>query len=246
MENFDNILNSLNNLNKVVDIFVPSLNKTAKFTGLTAKQQKEALQCVMDKDFTGLTFSILCSEILLKNNTEKVPILAIEKNYLIVCLRALSLSNTYKTIADKIYDLNTIATTRIPLPVELKHATFSEGDLSVTVELPSIESELITSKESKKRLFSNNAEQTLTKEALGELYIDEIIKYFKSIKTPAAEVSQKELTFNQKYQIVENLPIAIIAKIVEYINKTKEFEKSLIDYKDEKQVISLDPSFFTV
>jgi len=246
MDNFNNVLNSLNSINKSVDIFVPSLNRSIKFLGLTAKQQKEALQCIMDKDFSGLTFSMLCSDILINNSIEKTTILSVEKNYIIICLRALSLSNIYKPLTTAFYDLNHFVNQKMQIPDDIKSISIVENDFSVNLEIPDIAYELSISRESKKKLFTSNKEQTLTKEGLGELYIDEIIKYFKLIKTPTAEIKREELTFDQKYQIIEKLPLSIITKTIDYINKVKDFERSLTSYPNEGQVVSLDPSFFTV
>jgi hypothetical protein len=243
MDNFNNILNSLNELTKSYSIFVPSLNKEIKINGFTAKQQKEAIQCVMDKDFAGISFAILVSEMLLNNLVEKTPILLSDKNYVLVCLRALSLSTQYKNSNGESIDLSAIVNNKTPLPDNLKTETFTDNDITITIENPTLQTDIFVNSETKKKLLSINPNQTLSRESLGDLYIDEILKYVKHIKTPKAEIKSDELTFNQKYQIVEKLPLSATTKIVSFINNIKDFEKSLL--LPEKE-INIDPTLFTV
>jgi len=243
MDNFNNILNSLNELTKSYNVFVPSLNKEIKINGFTAKQQKEAIQCVMDKDFAGISFAILVSEMLLNNLVEKTPILLSDKNYVLVCLRALSLSSQYKNLNGEIIDLSAILNNKTPLPDNLKAETITDGDITIVIENPTLQTDIFINSETKKKLLSINPNQTLSRESLGDLYIDEILKYIKHIKTPKAEIKSDELTFNQKYQIVEKLPLSATTKIVSFINNIKDFEKSLL--LPEKE-INIDPTLFTV
>jgi len=243
MDNFNNILNSLNELTKSYSVFVPSLNKEIKINGFTAKQQKEAIQCVMDKDFAGISFAILVSEMLLNNLVEKTPILLSDKNYVLVCLRALSLSSQYKNLNGETIDLSAILNNKTPLPDNLKAETITDGDITITIENPTLQTDIFINSETKKKLLSINPNQTLSRESLGDLYIDEILKYIKHIKTPKAEIKSDELTFNQKYQIVEKLPLSATTKIVSFINNIKDFEKSLL--LPEKE-INIDPTLFTV
>jgi len=243
MDNFNNILNSLNELTKSYSVFVPSLNKEIKINGFTAKQQKEAIQCVMDKDFAGISFAILVSEMLLNNLVEKTPILLSDKNYVLVCLRALSLSSQYKNLNGETIDLSAILNNKTPLPDNLKAETITDGDITITIENPTLQTDIFINSETKKKLLSINPNQTLSRESLGDLYIDEILKYIKYIKTPKAEIKSDELTFNQKYQIVEKLPLSATTKIVSFINNIKDFEKSLL--LPEKE-INIDPTLFTV
>jgi hypothetical protein len=243
MDNFNNILNSLNELTKSYSVFVPSLNKEIKINGFTAKQQKEAIQCVMDKDFAGISFAILVSEMLLNNLVEKTPILLSDKNYVLVCLRALSLSSQYKNLNGETIDLSAILNNKTPLPDNLKAETITDGDITIIIENPTLQTDIFINSETKKKLLSINPNQTLSRESLGDLYIDEILKYIKHIKTPKAEIKSDELTFNQKYQIVEKLPLSATTKIVNFINNIKDFEKSLL--LPEKE-INIDPTLFTV
>lgn len=248
MDNFNDVLNSLNELTKTYEIFVPSLGNKVNFSGLTAKQQKEVIQTVLDKDLTGISFSILVSDIILNNLTDKnINLLSVDKNYIIVCLRILSLSSKYKNLNDEEFDLTSILSNNTTIPEELKKITFSDGDLSVAVEVPALLKDKTINIETRKRILATTTATTeITKEALGELYLNEIIKYIKTLKTPKTEVNFDDMTFNQKFQIAERLPLSISSKIVNFINSVKDFEKKLIVTSNKDLNITVDPTLFTL
>lgn len=248
MDNFNDVLNSLNELTKSYEIFVPSLGCKVNFNGLTAKQQKEVLQTVLDKDLTGISFSILVSDIIQNNLTDKnINLLAIDKNYIIVCLRILSLSSKYKNLNEEEFDLLQILTNNTPLSNELKGLTLNDGDLTVKIEIPTIAKDKAINIETRKRILSTNSATTeISKEALGELYLNEIIKYIKTVKTPKTEANFDDMTFNQKFQISERLPLSITSKIVNFINSAKDFEKKLISTSNKDLNITVDPTLFTL
>jgi hypothetical protein len=248
MDNFNDILNSLNEINKSYEIFIPSLNCKVSFTGLTAKQQKEVLQTVLDRDLTGISFSILVSDIIINNLTDKnINLLSIDKNYIITCLRILSLSSKYRNLDDEEVDLTPILSNNTPLPQENKNLTLNEGDLQVIIEIPSLNKDRNINVETRKRILATNSSTTeITKDALGELYIGEIIKFIKSLKTPKTEVIFDNATFNQKFQIVEKLPLSITSKIVTFINSMKDFDKKLFTLNNKEVNIAVDPTLFTL
>jgi len=248
MDNFNDILNSLNEINKSYEIFIPSLNCKVSFTGLTAKQQKEVLQTVLDRDLTGISFSILVSDIIINNLTDKnINLLSIDKNYIITCLRILSLSSKYRNLDDEEVDLTPILSNNTPLPQENKNLTLNEGDLQVIIEIPSLNKDRNINIETRKRILATNSSTTeITKDALGELYIGEIIKFIKSLKTPKTEVIFDNATFNQKFQIVEKLPLSITSKIVTFINSMKDFDKKLFTLNNKEVNIAVDPTLFTL
>jgi len=248
MDNFNDILNSINDLNKIYEIFVPSLNSKVKFTGLTAKQQKEVLQTVLDKDLTGVSFSILISDIIINNLIDKnTNLLSADKNYIITCLRVLSLSSKYKDLDDQEIDLTPLLTNNISLPKELTSISLDEGDLQVSVEIPSLIKDKLVNIETRKRILASSGATTeITKDALGELYINEIVKFIKTLKTPKTQVNFDDMTFNQKFQIVEKLPLAITSKIISFINNIKDFDKKLFFINNKEYNIAIDPTLFTL
>jgi len=241
VNNFSDILNSLNEVTKQYEIFIPSLNVKTKFTGFTAKQQKEAIQSALEKENAGIGFSILTTEYIQTNLIEKnLNLLASDKNYILACLRAQSLSKNYRTLGSESFDITPILSNNIAVPNELKSAQLEDNDITVSIEIPTLIKDKSINLESKKIILSEQANY------LGSLYLNEIIKYIKAIKTPKATINFDELTFNQKLQVAEKLPIAISSQVVEYINKLKDFDKMLFTVNNKFYNISIDPTLFTL
>jgi len=247
MDNFNNALNALNSLSKDYEIFVPSLNKKLKFKDVTTKQQKNIVKCALEEGTAGLSFINLTSEIVRDNCNEPSLLLASDKNFILTSLRALSISPSFKPYdTDTTVDLMVLVNKNIATPDILKTREVTDGTVSISAAIPTIAEDIAINNETKKKLLPITNTRDLTREALGEMYINEIIKYMKTVKVGTEEIKFSELTFNQKTQIVEKIPISLNAKLIDYINSVKQFERELLTLPDSKTVITVEPTFFTV
>jgi len=250
MDSFSSALTSLDNLAKIYDIFVPSLNKKVKFKGLTTKQQKEAVKTALDKNITGLTFSNLLNKIIAENSTEKNTYLLPDRNFIVTALRVLSLSNKLQ-VEDEEVDLSFVPNFNTPLPEELKKAELIDENVSISVSIPTLEKDSFVNNETRKKLAPLPDDDNFAKESIGEVYVNELIKYIDKVSvSDGANVSVvvlNELSFDQKVQLVEKLPLNVNSKLVDYINKVKAFEKKyFITPAGQELDVSIDPTLFTV
>ena len=249
MDNFTSALSSLENLTKSFDVFVPSLNKKVKFKGLTTKQQKEAVKTALDKNITGITFSNLLNQVIKENSLEKNNYLLTDRSYIVTTLRVLSLSKNI-TIDEKTVDLSFVPSQNIPLPNELRTQELAEDNIKLNVSIPSLEKDTFVNNETRKKLAPLPDNDDFAKESIGEVFINELIKYIDSLtiidgQQPTTIVFN-ELTFDQKLQIVEKLPLNLNTKLVEFINNTKTFEKKYFTYNGQALDIELEATLFTV
>lgn len=249
MENFNNVLTSLEGLNKTFDIFVPSLNRKIKFKGLTTKQQKEAVKTALDKAFSGISFSNLTNTIINENSTEKVEFNILDRNYILVVLRALSLSSTVIS-EEGTLDISFVANNNFTIPENLKNRELEDSNLKINVTLPSLAQDSFINQETKKKLSPLADNDNLPSEAVGEMYVNELVKYINKIVindgTKPVEVEFNQLTFSQRVKLVENLPLSANTKLVNFINEVKQFEKKYFVQNDKEVEIDIDPSLFTV
>jgi hypothetical protein len=146
----------------------------------------------------------------------------------------------YRTLGSESFDITPILSNNIALPNELKSTQLEDSDITVNIEIPTLIKDKNINLESKKITSSNQVNY------LGSLYLNEIIKYIKTVKTPKATINFDELTFNQKLQLAEKLPIVISSKVVEHINKLKDFDKTLFTVNNKYYNISIDPTLFTL
>lgn len=248
MDNFSDAISSLNNLTVQYDIFVPSLNRKVKFKGLNTKQQKEAVKSALETGFIGVSFSNFLNTIIKDNACENVEFLLTDKNYIITCLRVLSLSKDIK-IEDAIIDFSFILSNAAALPEHLKQKEINDNNLKVNLQVPSLTRDTEINRETAKKISQDKSE-SLSKEAVGEMFINELVKYISKISIDnngkIVELNFKDATFEQKVQLVEKLPLTLNSKIFDYINEVRNFEKTAF-LKDGKQLdLTIDPSFFTV
>lgn len=249
MENFSAALTSLESLNKTFEVFVPSLNKKVAFKGLTTKQQKEAVKTALDKNVTGLTFSILINKIISENSVEKNPYILTDRSYIITSLRIQSLSPIIQREEGPL-DLSYILNNNFPIPAELKQRELVDDNVKINVSIPSLEKDSFVNNETKKKLAPLPDDDEFAKESVGEIYVNELIKYIDKITVSGANaptiLTLNELTFEQKVQVVEKLPLKLNTKLVEYINELKVFEKKYFTKDSEDIDFEIDPTLFTV
>lgn len=249
MEKFTSALNTLDSLSKSFEIFVPSLNRKVKFKGLNTKQQKDAVKSALEKATAGVSFSLLLNSILRENIQEPADLLLSDRSYIAVCLRVLSLSSTYKK-EDEIINLDFVLNNNIPLPAELKIAEIIVDNIKITASIPSLNRDNSINIESKKKLAPLPDNDDLPKEAVGELYINELTKYIDKIDINnngnVISIIFDELNLAQKTQLVEKLPLTINTKLIEFINSAKLFEKGYFTNNGKEVDINIDPSLFTV
>jgi len=247
MENFNSAIATLDSLAKIYEIFVPSLNKKVKFKGLTTKQQKDAVKCALDKNVAGVVFSNLVNSIITENSLEKNSYLLSDRNYIIACLRVLSLSKTFQTEEGE-KDLSFITSFSTPVPEILKSREIVEDDITLKLSIPTLEKDTFVNNETRKKLAPLPDDDNFAKESIGEVFVNELIKYIDvfSVKSPAVTINFNDLTFQQKVQLVEKLPLNLNTKLVDYINETKAFEKKYFVLNDKELDISIDPTLFTV
>lgn len=249
MDNFNSAITSLDSLTKTFDVFVPSLNKKIKFKGLTTKQQKDAVKTALDKNVTGITFSNLLNKIILENSTEKSSFLLIDRSYIILSLRVQSLSNTLQTEEGNV-DLSFVPNNNIALPENLKKHEIVEGNIKLNVSIPSLEKDTFVNNETRKKLAPIPDNDDFAKESIGEVFINELIKYIDVVTINEGPqpivITLNELTFDQKVQLVEKLPLNINSKLVDFINSVKTFERKYVTDNGKEIELDIDPTLFTV
>lgn len=249
MDNFASALTSLESLNKTFDIFVPSLNKKIKFKGLTTKQQKDAVKTALDKNITGITFSNLLNKIISENSLEKNNFLLIDRSYIILSLRVQSLSNTLQT-EEGVVDLSFVPSNNISLPDSLKKQEITDGNIKLSVSIPTLDKDTFVNNETRKKLAPIPDNDDFAKESIGEIFVNELIKYIDVITInegpQPVNITLNELTFEQKVQLVEKLPLNINSKLVEYINNVKTFERKYVTDNGKEIELDIDPTLFTV
>jgi len=249
MEKFNDALVSLDGLNKELELFVPSLGKKVKFKGLTTKQQKDAVKSALEKVFSGISFSLLVNSIINENSFEKVEFLTCDRSYLLVALRAASLQKLYKK-DDKEIDLSFVLSNNFSVPSALKTAEITDDNIKVKLSIPTLARDTAINIETKKKIAPLPDDDNLAKEAVGEIYINELAKYIDVVSITSAgnviDLEFDKLFLSQKIQVIEKLPLSINNKLIDFINEAKAFEKKYFERDGVSVDIDIDQTLFTV
>ena len=249
VNNISSLLNSLDQANNQNQkpIFVPTLNRKVNFKLLTAAQHKSILTTIMDQSNAGISLSLLLNQIIKDNICEKVLISSLDRIYILIALRAYSLSSTYERNNNTI-DLHHLLLNEVPLhvaPVQIK-----EDKFTIHISAPSILKDSQINRESKRRLEDNKSSDNISKIALDEIYTNEFVKYIDSIdfesETGISSVEFTDLTHSQKRSVVDKLAATTETKLLTEINKYKEQSEQFLKIDNVKIEVSIDQAFFTI
>ena len=92
--------------------------------------------------------------------------------------------------------------------------------------------------------ISKLSEEKKKSESVDILLTYEIVKYLASIKEGDGDFNLNELTVYEKKRVVENLPLKVNNKILEFIGSVTEYGNQYITFKDDT-VVEFDAGFLT-
>lgn len=243
MSNVTDFINKISKIKKdeTVSVVLPSSNKTAKFTPVNVKQQKELLKFTIEGVDGALPLVRALNEIILTNLVDTdIEISSIDKYPILLDLRRQSLGETVK-INDKHYKLTDLpAVDSIELPNNT--CDISINDIIISLQIPTLEVEnafLTKGIDEVQKSKDKSVESTFTM-----MYLYEVIKFVTKISFAGNEISFSSLSLDQKKTVIESLPISINQKILDYINEVRKYENSLITFSDET-IVPISTLFFS-
>lgn len=229
-----------------IDVFVPSLNKSIKFKSLNIKQQKELIKTSMDGAASGATLNQTFNNIIIDNSTEQVDFKIYDKYAIIIALRAAIIGPEY-SVKDRPVNLIDELKNNIK---RFKALKFENGcalkyhTIGVDLELPNLKKDLEINDKFIKT--SKDLNDSNFSDAIGKLYIYEIIKFINYIKLDGEESEEyvfNNISIKDKISIVESLPVALNTQIIEYIESIRDIENLFLSAGDDK--IEINAAFFT-
>lgn len=215
--------------NKVVQVYVPSINKFVDFKPINVKQQKEFVTGLTDLSHANLDFNISTNNAIKDNIVDKdINILSIDKPSILLSLRAQLGEKTLKIEEDdELYTIN------IPEFIDkyegfkfddsLREHVIKNDDVEIYLSIPDLNRDTKTNKFIKKALGNNTSTDGIYR-SIGELFVYELIKFIDKIVINKTEVTFSELTFDQQIQVCETFSLDVSHDITKYIAKIRDFE----------------------
>jgi hypothetical protein len=225
---------------------VPSIGKEASFKLLNIKQQKDLIKTAMDGAAAGATLNQVLNEIIVTNSIEKIDFKIYDRYAIIIALRAAIIGDAFnhKGKEIKLSEIHKQNIKNYKQKVFKEKESISYHTINTSLELPTIEKD---SKINEKFIkFAKNKENSDNYgDAIGNLYIYEIIKFIKSIQIDGEDTVYDFDTISIKdcAAIVESLPVGLNTKIIEYIESIRDVENGFIE--TENGQIEINAAFFT-
>lgn len=222
-------LKNLKTIQKEVDIFVPSLQADIKFKPLTLKHQKSILDNVELNAISIVVFYNKLNDIIQELGNQDFNI--IDRPNIILSLRE-KINKKYGK-----FNLSKLITSNRELKLINLVKTVETNDFIFELASPSFK----VDSESNNYLIKNFKTEN---KLLGKLYISELTKFTKSvtIKSDNEKVEFSDLTIEEKFDIIENIPSSSIAEVYNYIKEVREFETQFITQNDD--IVEINPELF--
>ena len=226
---------------EIIDINVPSLKKKAKFRAFSVKQHKEIIKTVMEGFDGSIKSPITLNRIIKENCIDRtINFKLYDRNYILIQLRKASIGKTVK-INDVEYALNDLPKFNFEYDQE---PIIDYKNIVVELEIPDLEKDSTITEKSMFEFAKLSTEEKKVKDSINILLTYEIIKFVKQVKIGEIVLDFDNLNLHEKKSIVDNLPLVLNNKIIDYISKYKEYEQSLLTFGDGAK-LTIDASFLT-
>lgn len=233
-------LKELNNANTVT-IKVPSTGKNVSFKLASVSQQKELLRSAFDGVDGVIKRANILNKIITDNSTEDVDFLITDKNVILIELRKASVGSDI-TIKDVKYDLNDLSVFK-KSDIKLKGSVTHDG-ITAKLKVPNLTLDTEINTKLGAELAKVTDQQEKIKQSIDVVVSYETSKYIDSIKVGDAVIVFDEISSYERREIVNNLPLKLSNKILDYIGEIKEVTDIAITF-DEEVIVEIDASFLS-
>lgn len=243
MKDFKQILDAVKTVSdsQTIQIFVPSDGKKRIFKLLTAKQQKDLIKTVAEKNISPIIFVEVLNKIIDANSIEKYDYSISDRTYIIALLRAHSVSKDF-TVAGDTVDLTKLSSNNVVINSNLLDTIIVTCELKIYCKVPSLKEDSIYN-----TALIDAAKNKSASDVFGEVFIYEVSKYITSVSSDVMgfNIELSSLTVKQRCQLVENLPAKAYNEVIDYVNQVRSEENKNLIIDGKVIDIELDQTFFT-
>ena len=210
------------NESELENISLVSSKNSVKMLPLTIGQQKQLVSSVIAGETSELNIDTTLGEIILENITTKKDVFSIDTSFIVLQMRSnlmggditLTLNETDYEIDlnQHIKQINKQFSDGIATDYEI-----SEGKIKLECQTPLLSRECEVNRAASE--YIENKYNTTT-EAVGEIYLIEIMKQIKTVCIEDNKIELKELDLETSLSLINNLPYTLTKQVVK---KTEEY-----------------------
>jgi len=268
----NNVLGMIDSNAYSYEVYIPSLQRNVMFKELNTSQQKRLIKSLLDSPIYNTQFNFAMYNIIKENCMETIDInkfTVLDKLFIAMTIRSysvsdiieLSITHNNTEVKRGISISKIIENVKSQLSPDVESVfTDDKGLLSLTCNIPTIETEYKLEQELKAKLEAvvNNDMESL-RDTIGNAFIMELAKYTTDISIKNNDefvnIHLNNLTFENRFLLLEKLPIKLVEKVINRITEIKaNIDKVILlkfdDLKDDKgnpmeKRLTIDGGFFT-
>jgi hypothetical protein len=241
--NVKSFLSNLQELNETntATIKVPSTGKNASFKLASISQQKELLRSAFDGVDGVIRRANILNKIITDNSKSDVEFLLIDKFAILIGLRKQSIGRDI-TIKEERYNLDDLPQIK-KSDIKLTD-TVSVDNITVNLKVPTLKLDSEINSKLEKELAKYQDQEEKIKQSVDVVVSYETTKYIDSIEIGEAKVAFEDISAYERKEIVNNLPLALNNKILDYIGEIKQAMDKTIKFSEEV-IVEFDASFLS-
>jgi len=231
MSSVNDIINKLASLNsdENIPVTTPSSGKIMQFSPISVKQQKNLLKQTLGGVMSLPELLVAFNEIVLENCKDNAESLMVYDRYAVLLELRKNSHGDNITIDGKQYDISVLPKGDKVSP-SLNSGDVSYKSVKVEVKTPTLKEDTAFIKKSTADNKKNKVDDE--KELISSMYVLEIVKHINTIKFNGDELRFDTLPLSEKIKIVENLPVSLNQKILNFISSVRTYENKLITFDD--------------
>ncbi len=230
-------INKLSELKKEFKVFIPSIKKEVTAKQITLKQQKDIISTAVNGVLGALQFNKAVNELIIEN-VDSDTLFTFDRVPALLALRVESLGDKIKIDDGEIVSLkDSLLKAREVPPFKLTKKV-KIGSINVELRIPTLQEENIILKKCIQEI--DNLKSENLSEAMGLIYIFELIKTIKSIEVEEELIDFNELKVVDRVKIVEQLPLELYDDITSFLTKVAKFEEGILTVNES--IIPIDAS----
>jgi len=231
-------LSKLNEIKNEFKIFVPSLKKQVTAKPITLKQQKDIISTAVNGVQGALQFSQAINDVILEN-VDGDDFYTIDKVPIVLGLRTHCLGNNVKVDGDTVSLEQSLQKIKDVPKFKYKEEV-SIDNIVVKIRIPTLKEENVILRKCIQEIDKLKDEDL--SEAVGLIYIFELIKHIESVGIEEDVADFNELRVIDRIKIVETLPLELYEKITSFYQQSSKYDLSVLTVDDT--VVTMDASLF--
>jgi len=232
-------LDKLSSLKNDFKVYVPSIKKEVVAKSITLKQQKDIISTAVNGVLGALQFTEAINNIILEN-VEGDKFFAFDRVPIILRLREQSLGDRVKAENDETVSINDCLKKAKSPPKFKLNTSVTIDSIKASLRIPTLKEENQIVKKCILEIDKLKTEDL--SEAMGLIYIFELIKHIQSVTIDEQTLEFNDLKVIDRVKIVEELPLELYERITSFLQDVSKYEKSILTIDDT--TITIDPTFF--